>query len=179
MQLQWYWEASKQGHHPSQNGQWQQYMPCDLAMSMHQLQSLGFPCIPRVILGESHHCIAKNGTDHGPTFSIFVICLRMQTKTFFTSCETVSGEGILYAGRPVFIRGWNPQSFTILKGCLLPETQHTLSALDGCIGVNNMKRIDINGLWCTPGLTCCMLSMSIGYFVLADTFKFSQDQAIP
>ena len=100
---------------------------------------------------------------------------KCKQRLFFTSCETVSGEGILYADCPVFMRDWDPWSFTILKGCLLSKTQHTISALDGCIGANNMKRININGLWCAPGLTCCMLSMSIDYFVLADTFKFSQD----
>ena len=29
-------------------------------------------------------------------------------KTFFTSCNTVSAEGIQYPGCPVFIKDWNP-----------------------------------------------------------------------
>lgn len=55
--------------------------------------------------------------------------LRTFTNTFRTSRETVSGEGMWYSGRPVFMRFWNARSFTILKGLLLSDTQRTISAL--------------------------------------------------
>ena len=64
------------------------------------------------------------------TCSIFAICLRTRTNTFFTSQEMVAGEGSGYSGRPVFMRLRNPWSLTILNGCLLSATQRTISALN-------------------------------------------------
>jgi hypothetical protein len=58
-------------------------------------------------------------------------------KTFLTSWETVSGEGMEYSGRPVFIRDRNPRSLTIWKGLLLSVTQRTISALSEAMSSQN------------------------------------------
>ena len=70
----------------------------------------------------------ENKTDR-PTCSVFPIRLRTCTKTFFTSCEMVSGKGTWYPGCPVFMRDRNVRSFTIWKGRLFSETQWMISAL--------------------------------------------------
>ena len=97
-----------------------------------------------------------------PTCSIFAIRCRTCLKTCFTSHETVLGEGMWYPGRPVFIRDWNPRSFTILNGRLLSETQWTISALH--CEQRIVTIIHIKGYqWYIPRLGCCMLSVPVAY----------------
>lgn len=63
------------------------------------------------------------------TCSILAIRWRTFTKTFLTSQDTVSAEGMWISGRPVFINLWNPRLLTIWNGRLLSATQRTISAL--------------------------------------------------
>ena len=97
---------------------------CDLERSMHRLQSSEHHCVPVpkkwVFLYIKSLALL--------TCNIFTMCLWALMNTFLTSWETISGEGMWYSGLPVFIRLWNPWSFTILKGHLFSDTQQTISA---------------------------------------------------
>ena len=85
-------------------------------------------------------------------YSILAIHLRTRKKTFFTSRETVSGEGTWYLGRPVFMRDRNARSFTTWKGCLLLETQQTISALGS--GVKKGKASYTNSTYLASIVVC-------------------------
>jgi hypothetical protein len=73
--------------------------------------------------------VSHENATYRPTCSIFAICLWTHMKTFFTSRETVSGEGTWYPGHPVFMRDRNAWSFMTWKGHLLSETQRMISTL--------------------------------------------------
>src|SRR5271156_3973564 len=103
-------------------------MPCGLGMSMHRSRSSVPLCVPGVTEGEF---MMRNAFDMILTCKIFARRFRTLTKTFRTSRETVSADGMGYSGLPVFIRLQKARSVTILKGCLLSDTQRTISALRG------------------------------------------------
>lgn len=58
-------------------------------------------------------------------------CTRVNT--LCTSCPTVISNGSLYSGHPILIKQFNLQSFTMLKGHMLPATQCTISTLGACL----------------------------------------------
>ena len=122
-----YPEALKREHLHFQNAQSQQRTLCGLERSMSQSQSSERRHVPNTsevsfFFFESLALLTCN---------IFAMRLQTLINTFLTSWETVSGEGMWYSGLPVFMSIWNPQSFTILKGRLLSDTQRTISALQG------------------------------------------------
>jgi len=63
------------------------------------------------------------------TCRIFAIHFCEFLNTHLASCVTMSGEKRWKPGRLVFIRHWNPQSFTMLNSRMLSDTQQTISAL--------------------------------------------------
>ena len=83
-----------------------------------------------------------------------------------------------YPGHPVFMRDWNPRSFTIWNGRLFSETHRTISALAQESNIRSRKG-ECKNRWYVPSFCSCVVSMMIGHFSLANSFEFSCNISIP
>jgi len=116
------------------------------------------------------------------TYKIFVRRFRTLTKTFRMLQETVSADGMWYSGLPVLIRLWKAWSVTILKGCLLSDTQRTFQPYEwhrksGVIttfkGVSYLASVEVCW-WCKKVTLPFLICSNSAVIVPSRNFNFSK-----